>query len=196
MAAFMIFEVVNMVMRCSWVNDEEIYIQYHDHEWGIPVYDDHKLFELLILEQFQAGLSWITILKKRQNFRKAFDSFDVEKISHYNDIKIEELMKNKGIIRNRRKIKASVVNAKVFIKIQEEYGSFSNYIWHFTQHKVLYLNGDVAPTTSKLSDEVSSDLKQRGMTFVGSTIMQSYLEAIGVMNHHEKNCFKHHKKIS
>ena len=185
-----------MVMRCSWVNDEEIYIQYHDHEWGIPVYDDHKLFELLILEQFQAGLSWITILKKRQNFRKAFDSFDVEKISHYNDIKIEELMKNKGIIRNRRKIKASVVNAKVFIKIQEEYGSFSNYIWHFTQHKVLYLNGDVAPTTSKLSDEVSSDLKQRGMTFVGSTIMQSYLEAIGVMNHHEKNCFKYHKKIS
>lgn len=183
-----------MMKRCKWARDvETIYEQYHDYEWGVPVYDDHRLFEMLILEQFQAGLSWITILKKRDNFRKAYDYFDVEKVSKYNNLKIEELMKNKGIIRNRRKIKASIINAQVFLNIQKEYGSFSNYIWHFTKNEILYLNTDVVPTTSMLSDEVSKDLKQKGMSFVGSKIIQAYLEAIGVMNHHEKDCFKYHK---
>ncbi len=180
--------------RCKWARDvETIYEQYHDYEWGVPVYDDHRLFEMLILEQFQAGLSWITILKKRDNFRKAYDDFDVDKVSKYNNLKIEELMKNKEIIRNRRKIKASIINAQVFLNIQKEYGSFSNYIWHFTKNEILYLNTDVVPTTSMLSDEVSKDLKQKGMSFVGSKIIQAYLEAIGVMNHHEKDCFKYHK---
>lgn len=183
-----------MMKRCKWARDvETIYEQYHDYEWGVPVYDDHRLFEMLILEQFQAGLSWITILKKRDNFRKAYDYFDVEKVSKYNNLKIEELMKNKGIIRNRRKIKASIINAQVFLNIQKEYGSFSNYIWHFTKNEILYLNTDVVATTSALSDEVSKDLKHKGMSFVGSKIIQAYLEAIGVMNHHEKDCFKYHK---
>lgn len=183
-----------MMKRCKWARDvETIYEQYHDYEWGVPVYDDHKLFEMLILEQFQAGLSWITVLKKRDNFRKAYDDFDVDKVSQYNDWKIEELMKNKGIIRNQRKIKASIINAQVFLNIQKEYGSFSNYIWHFTKNEISYLNTDVVATTSTLSDEVSKDLKQKGMSFVGSKIIQAYLEAIGVMNHHEKDCFKYHK---
>ena len=174
--------------RCSWVSDEEIYIRYHDEEWGIPKFDDKLLFEMLVLESFQAGLSWITILKKRNNFKKAFDDFDVVKVSKYGDEKINELLDNEGIIRHKGKITSAINNAKIFIKIQEEYGSFSDYIWSFT-------NGDVIKaeyeTESELSKTISKDLKKRGMKFVGPTIIYSYLESIGIIDNHEINCFKY-----
>lgn len=176
--------------RCKWIDlKSELYIEYHDHEWGIPSYDDPYLFEMLILESFQAGLSWITILKKRENFRIAFDDFDVFKISQYNEQKINELMMNQGIIRNRLKIRAAIHNATIFIAIQKEFGSFSNYIWKFTNYKVIKNKDDKSKTTSSLSDEISSDLKKRGMKFVGSTIIYSYLQAIGVINDHEMDCY-------
>ena len=179
----------NMLKRCSWVeNKEEIYIMYHDDEWGIPTYDDGELFEMLILELFQAGLSWITILKKRENFRKAFDDFDVDKIIECGPKKIEELMENEGIIRNRRKIEATINNAKIFKEMQSEYGTFSNYIWSFTDGEIIkaeYL------TESDLSKKVSKDLKKHGMKFVGPTIIYSYLESIGIIDNHEKDCFKY-----
>lgn len=175
--------------RCKWVDEKsELYIKYHDSEWGIPSYDDHYLFEMLILESFQAGLSWITILNKRENFRAAFDNFDVVKISKYDDMKINELMNNKGIIRNKLKIKAAISNAKIFLFIQKEFGSFSNYIWKFTNGKIIKNRDDQLKTTSSLSDQVSKDLRNRGMKFVGSTIIYSYLQAIGVINDHELNC--------
>ncbi len=175
--------------RCAWVNlKNNKYIKYHDEEWGVPSYDDRQLFEMLILELFQAGLSWECILNKRENFRKAFDNFDYLKISKYDDKKIDELKNNPGIIRNSLKIKATIKNAKVFIKIKEEYKTFSNYIWHFTNNKVIKNKDDKIKTTSPLSDTISSDLKKRGMTFVGSKIIYSYLEAIGVINDHELNC--------
>ena len=176
-----------MKTRCDWVNDDEIYIKYHDEEWGVPTYDDEKLFELLILESFQAGLSWITILKKRENFKKAFDNFDVFKVAGYDDEKINELLENKGIVRNKRKVTAAVKNAQVFIDIQKEFKSFSNYIWSFTDGEIIkaeYL------TESELSKKISKDLKKRGMNFVGPTIIYSYLEAIGIINNHQKDCFK------
>lgn len=175
--------------RCKWVDEKsECYIQYHDHEWGVPSYDDHYLFEMLILESFQAGLSWITILNKRENFRIAFDDFDVNKVSQYDENKINELLNNKGIIRNKLKINAAIHNAKIFIQIQKEYHSFSNYIWKFTNNKIIKNIDDQMKTTSPLSDEISKDLKNRGMKFVGSTIIYSYLQAIGIINDHERNC--------
>lgn len=175
--------------RCKWVDEKStIYIKYHDTEWGVPSFDDAYLFEMLILESFQAGLSWITILKKRENFRKAFDSFDVYKIKDYDLSKVEELMNNKGIIRNRLKINAAITNANIFIDIQKEYGSFSNYIWKFTNGEIIKNLDDQLHTTSKLSDEISLDLRKRGMKFVGSTIIYSYLQAIGVINDHELEC--------
>lgn len=173
--------------RCSWVSDDEVYIEYHDHEWGIPTHDDRELFEMLVLESFQAGLSWITILKKRENFKKAFDDFDVEKVAGYDDAKVEELRSNEGIIRHKGKIASAINNAKVFIEIQNEFGSFDEYIWSFTDGKVIkaeYL------TESDLSGQISKDLKKRGMKFVGPTIIYSYLESIGVIDNHEENCFK------
>lgn len=173
--------------RCSWVSEDEVYIRYHDEEWGVPTYDDGELFEMLILELFQAGLSWITILKKRENFRKAFDGFDVDKIMNYDSEKIEELMKDEGIIRNRRKIDATVNNARIFKKMQEEYGSFSDYIWSFTDGEVIKAEYE---TESELSKEISKDLKRHGMKFVGPTIIYSYLESIGIIDNHEKDCFK------
>lgn len=173
--------------RCKWVNlDNKLYVDYHDTEWGIPKYDDKYLFELLILEMFQAGLSWECVLNKRYNFRMAFDNFDYEKISNYDEDKFNELLNNKGIIRNKLKIKASINNAKVFINIINEYGSFSNYIWGFTNNEIIY---NCIVTHNELSDKISKDLKKRGMKFVGTTIIYSYLQAIGIINDHEKNCY-------
>lgn len=175
--------------RCSWLNlDNESYVKYHDTEWGVPNYSDSYMYEFLVLESFQAGLSWETIINKRENFRRAFDNFDYQKVSTYDEQKIEELMQNPGIIRNSLKIKSAINNAKVFIAIQNEFGSFSNYIWSFTDHKVIRNQTDIFKTTSVLSDTVSKDLKKRGMTFVGSTIIYSYLQALGIIDDHELAC--------
>ena len=173
--------------RCSWVNDDKIYIKYHDEEWGIPTHDDGELFEMLVLESFQAGLSWITILKKRENFKIAFDNFDVEKVANYNENKIEELLSNEKIIRHKGKITSAINNAQKFIEIQMEYGSFDNYIWSLTEGEIIKAE---FKTESDLSKEISKDLKKRGMKFVGPTIIYSYLESIGVIENHEENCFK------
>lgn len=179
-----------MVKRCSWVDENStIYKDYHDHEQGKPVYDDEKLYEMFLLETFQAGLSWITILKKRESFKIAFDNFDVNKIARYDENKIEQLMENKDIIRNRRKIVAAIKNAKIFIEIQNEFGSFSKYLWGFTNYQIIKNQDDMIKTTSALSDEISKDLKKRKMSFVGSVTIYSYLQAVGVVNDHEKGCF-------
>ena len=175
--------------RCKWLNkNNKLYVHYHDNEWGVPHYDDNYMFEFLILESFQAGLSWETILNKRENFRQAFDSFDYKKIANYDENKINELMQNKEIIRNKLKIKAAINNAKIFINIQEEYNSFSNYIWSFTNNKVIKNMDDKFQTTSELSDKISIDLYKKGMKFVGSTIIYSYLQAIGIIDDHELSC--------
>lgn len=174
--------------RCKWVNlNNKLYVDYHDHEWGVPKYDDDYLFELLILEMFQAGLTWECILNKRESFRKAFDNFNYRKISQYDSNKINKLLNDKDIIRNRLKIKASINNAQIFMNIQGEYGSFANYIWSFTNNQVIY-NKELL-THNELSDKISKDLKKRGMKFVGSIIIYSYLQAIGIVNDHEKECF-------
>lgn len=175
--------------RCSWVDlSSPIYMEYHDKEWGVPVYDDEKLYEMFLLETFQAGLSWITILKKREFFREAFDEFDVKKVASYGAEKVEALMQNAKIIRNRRKITAAVKNAEIFIAIQKEYGSFSKYLWGFTEGKVIVNQGDTHPVKTELSDRVSKDLKKRGMAFVGSVTIYSYLQAVGVVNDHDEEC--------
>lgn len=174
--------------RCTWVNmDNPLYVDYHDFEWGVPKYDDHELYELLILEMFQAGLSWETILNKRENFRKAFDSFNWNSIVNYDEDKINELMQDKGIIRNRKKIEATINNTKVFLNIQKEYGSFANFIWSFTDNKVIITDSKVV--SNELSDTISKELRKRGMKFVGTVIIYSYLQAVGVINSHEDNCF-------
>jgi len=175
--------------RCSWVNlNNELYIKYHDFEWSIPKHDDRDLYELLILEIFQAGLSWECILNKRIEFRKVYDNFDINKVIKYDDKKINELLKNEKIIRNNLKIKASINNSIIFKQIQNEFGSFDKYIWHFTNNKIIKECWE-EKTNSELSDEISKDLKHRGMTFVGTTIIYSYLQAIGVINAHSPNCF-------
>ena len=174
--------------RCSWVNDNPLYIKYHDEEWGVASYDDKYLFEMLLLESFQAGLSWECILNKRENFREAFDNFDYIKISKYDSQKINELLNNQNIIRNKLKVNAAITNAKIFIDIQKEFGSFDKYIWGFTDYKVIKNMDDNLKTTSKLSDEISKDLNKRGMKFVGSTIIYSYLQAIGIIDDHELSC--------
>lgn len=175
--------------RCSWVNlKNPLYIQYHDTEWGIPSHDDNYMFEMLLLEGFQAGLSWECILGKREAFRKAFDRFDYQKIAAYTPEKMEKLAENKEIVRNRRKIRAAVVNAAVFMKIQEEFGTFSAYIWRFTDgRQVINRDGNIR-SVSPLSETISQDLKRRGMQFVGSTIVYSFLQAIGVIDDHEPGC--------
>lgn len=178
--------------RCFWVDEKsEIYTKYHDEEWGIPKHDDHELFELLILESFQAGLSWIMILKKRENFRKAFDNFDIQKVANYNNEKIAELLSNTGIIRSKNKILSAINNAKIFMQIQKDFGSFANYIWSFTDNKVLKNTTGKIITSSSLSDEISKDLKKRGMKYVGTVIIYSYLQAIGIIDDHDQNCFKY-----
>jgi len=180
--------------RCGWCEGDALYEAYHDQEWGVPVLDDHNLFEFLSLETFQAGLSWITVLRKRQNFREAFDDFDYRKIAVYEEPKITELMNNAGIIRNQLKIRATVNNAQQFIKIQDEFGSFSRYIWNFVdgtpiQNKVT--NYKEAPATTAISDQLSKDLKKRGFKFTGSTVIYAHMQATGMVNDHEIDCFRY-----
>lgn len=178
--------------RCSWCNlNNPLYIKYHDEEWCIPNYDEHYLFEMLILESFQAGLSWECVLNKREDFEKAYDNFDIDKIIKYDEDKIHKLLTNEKIIRNKLKIKASINNAIIFKQIQKEFGTFANYIKSFTNDKVIY---EIGKATNNLSDTLSKDLIKRGMKFVGSTIIYSYLQAIGVIYSHDKNCFLYKKE--
>lgn len=180
-------------MRCKWCNETNpLYVEYHDSEWGIPSSDEKYLFEMLILESFQAGLSWECVLNKRHNFEVAYDYFDINKIINYDEDKINELLLNKKIIRNKLKIKASINNAKIFKNMQKEYGSFNNYLITFTNNKTLY---EIGKVTNDLSDLISKDLIRRGMKFVGSTIIYSYLQAIGVIYSHDKDCFMYKKNI-
>ena len=178
--------------RCKWCNlNNPQYVEYHDHEWGRPNFDEKYLLEMLILESFQAGLSWECVLNKREAFRKAFDHFDIEKISHYDEKKVQELLENKNIIRNKLKIKAAIHNFKIFQEIENEYGKFQQYLQKFAGTTIIY---ETDKTTNQVSDELSKDLQKRGMKFVGSTIIYSYLQAIGVIYSHEKECFMYKDK--
>ena len=180
--------------RCTWCGNNPIYVKYHDTEWGVPVYDDDKLFEFLMLESFQAGLSWITILKKRANFKSAFDNFDYRKIALYDENKYQSLLQDTGIIRNRLKIKATINNAQQFIKIQKEFGSFSDYIWGFVNGKPIknhFKSLKDIPSKTELSDTISKDLKKRGFKFVGSTIVYAHMQATGMVNDHTTDCFRY-----
>jgi len=178
--------------RCEWSTTKEIYIDYHDKEWGRPQHNDQKLFEAVILDGFQAGLSWIIILQKRENFRKAFDNFDADKIANYKEKKIQELIQDKGIIRNQLKIRAAITNAQAFLKVQKEFGSFDKYIWQFTGHKTIHNNWtsmSQIPASSAESDAMSADLKSRGFKFVGTTICYAFMQALGMVNDHVTDCF-------
>ncbi len=178
--------------RCTWCGDDPLYMKYHDNEWGKPTYDDATLFEFIILETFQAGLSWITILRKRENFRKAFDDFDYKKIARYSEKKYEALLQDAGIVRNKLKIKATITNAQLFMDIQKEFGSFSKYIWSFTNGKPIkneFVISSEVPATTEISDILSKDLKRRGFKFVGSTVIYAYMQAIGMVNDHTTDCF-------
>ncbi|QNK76637.1 DNA-3-methyladenine glycosylase I [Winogradskyella sp. PAMC22761] len=180
--------------RCGWCVGDTLYEAYHDEEWGVPVFDDKTLFEFLILETFQAGLSWITILRKRENFRKAFDNFDYKKIAAYKSSKEEELLQNAGIIRNKLKIKATISNAQAFMEIQKEFGSFSKYIWAFVDGKPKknsFESFKDSPSNTELSDKISKDLKKRGFKFVGSTVIYAQMQATGMVNDHEVSCFRY-----
>lgn len=182
--------------RCGWCVGDPLYEAYHDTEWGVPVYDDATLFEFLILETFQAGLSWITVLRKRENFRTAFDNFDYKIIANYQQDKIDSLLQDAGIIRNKLKVNATVTNAQAFIKIQEEFGSFSTYIWQFVNGKPIknaFENYKNAPANTALSDTISKDLKKRGFKFVGTTVVYAHMQATGMVNDHEVNCFRYHE---
>ena len=182
------------IHKCGWCLGNELYEAYHDDEWGVPVTDDATLFEFLVLETFQAGLSWLTILKKRENFRKAFDNFDYKKISTYKQSKIDALLQDAGIIRNKLKIKATVTNARAFLEIQKEFGSFSSYIWDFVDGQPIknkITNYKEGPANTALSDTISKDLKKRGFKFVGSTVVYAHMQATGMVNDHEVNCFRY-----
>ncbi|WP_044401894.1 DNA-3-methyladenine glycosylase I [Lacinutrix sp. Hel_I_90] len=182
--------------KCGWCIGDDLYEAYHDNEWGVPIYNDHQLFEFLILETFQAGLSWITILRKRENFRLAFDFFDYKKIAKYGETKKESLLQNAGIIRNKLKINATISNAQAFMEVQEEFGSFSKYIWSFVDGKPIknkVKHYKAAPANTPLSDTLSKDLKKRGFKFVGSTVVYAYMQATGMVNDHEIGCFRYHK---
>jgi DNA-3-methyladenine glycosylase I len=179
--------------RCSWCGMDQLYVKYHDEEWGVPIHDDRLLFEFLVLEGAQAGLSWITILRKRENYRRAFDNFDFKKIATYRKSKIQSLMKNEGIIRNRLKIESTILNAKKFMEIQKEFGSFDSYIWSFVGNKPMQHRRktlDEIPASISISDVISRDLKKRGFAFVGSTIMYSFMQAVGMVNDHVRDCFR------
>lgn len=180
--------------RCGWCLGDPLYETYHDNEWGVPVRDDDTLFEFLLLETFQAGLSWITVLRKREHFRNAFDSFDYKKIALYQQQKLDALMQDAGIIRNKLKIQSAVTNAQAFLKIQQEFGSFSNYIWGFVNNKPIQnkvVNYKIAPATTAISDALSKDLKKRGFKFVGSTVVYAHMQATGMVNDHEIDCFRY-----
>ena len=185
------------MQRCPWCLSSELMIQYHDEEWGVPVHDDALHFEYIVLDSFQAGLSWSTILNKRENFRKAFDGFNAEKIARYKEAKIDKLLNDAGIIRNRLKILATITNAKAFLEIQKEYGTFNEYIWRFTNHKVIEgkrKSPTDVPVSTKESDVMSKELYARGFKFVGTTICYAYMQAAGMVNDHMKGCFTKEKK--
>ncbi len=188
-----------MKTRCQWCGNDPLYVKYHDEEWGVPLHDDRKLFEFLVLEGAQAGLSWITILRKRENYRNAFNNFDPEKVAAYNDKKIDELLNNSGIVRNRLKINAAVENAKVFRKVQKEFGTFDKYIWRFVNNKPINNRwesvGEI-PATSKESEIMSKDLKKLGFKFVGSTICYAFMQTIGMVNDHIIDCFRYSEIIN
>ena len=184
--------------RCNWPKDDVLYIEYHDKEWGVPVYEDAKIFEFLLLETFQAGLSWITILRRRENFRTAFDDFDFQKIANYSDKKLAELKLDAGIIRNKLKIKAAKTNAIAFMEVQKEFGTFSKYLWDFLDGKPIQNNFSSMsemPANTPLSDKISEDLKSRGFKFVGETIVYAHMQAMGMVNDHTTDCFRH-KEVS
>ena len=184
--------------RCDWANGSEMYINYHDKEWGVPVFDDQTLFEFLILETAQAGLSWSTILKRRENYNKAYNNFDIEKIAQYGEVKREELLNDEGIIRNKLKIDASINNAKRVLEVQEEYGSFSKYLWSFTNFKPVINNWEQlseVPAETELSKNIAKDLKKRGFKFVGSVTIYAYLQAVGIVNDHLIDCFRYEEVI-
>lgn len=186
-------------LRCAWCEKDDLYRKYHDEEWGVPIYDDATIFEFLILETFQAGLSWHTILKKRENFRLAFDNFDYKKIAEYSEDKVQELLQDAGIIRNKLKVQSAVFNAQAFIKVQEEFGSFSKYMWEFTDRKPIINYPKTlkdVPATTTLSDTISKDLKKRGFKFVGSTVIYAHMQATGMVNDHLEDCWRSNTLIS
>jgi DNA-3-methyladenine glycosylase I len=183
---------MNTKTRCSWCGDSPIYVDYHDNEWGRPLHDDYKLFEFLILEGAQAGLSWITVLKKREAYRLAFDGFDPNIVALYDGVKVEELMQNEGIVRNRLKIHSAITNAKLFLEVQKQYGSFDKFIWQYVDNKPIvghFENIEDIPATTEVSDKMSKDLKKLGFKFVGSTIMYAFMQATGMVNDHFTDCF-------
>ena len=180
------------ITRCAWCEKDDLYRNYHDQEWGKPIYDDETIFEFLILESFQAGLSWYTILAKRENFRAAFDQFDYQKIAQYSEDKVEELIQNTGIIRNRLKILATINNAQKFMEVQKEFGSFSKYIWGFVNHEPIVNRPKTlkeVPATTEISDALAKDLKKRGFKFMGSTVVYAHMQATGMVNDHVEDCF-------
>lgn len=184
--------------RCPWCEKTELYRDYHDKEWGVPVYDDLKQFEFIVLESAQAGLSWLTILNRREEYRSAYDNFVPEKVALYDQVKVEELVNNSGIIRNRKKIEASINNAIKFLEIQKEFGTFSDYIWSYVNHKPIvnkYSDISEVPATTELSDKISKDLRKRGFKFIGSTIVYSHLQAVGIVNDHLTTCFRYNEII-
>lgn len=188
-----------MAERCAWCLKNTLMMQYHDLEWGVPLYDDARLFEFLVLEGFQAGLSWDIVLKKRESFKAAFDGFNYRIIAHYPSEKVEELMQNSGIIRNRAKILGTINNAQCYLKVQQEFGSFSHYIWQFVEHKPVvnyFKSMSELPAKTELSDKISADLKKRGFKFVGSTVVYAHLQATGVVNDHLVSCFRHAEILS
>jgi DNA-3-methyladenine glycosylase I len=183
-----------MVKRCKWCGDDELYVKYHDEEWGVPLYDDETLFEFLILEGAQAGLAWITVLRKREGYRALFDGFDASKVARYTDRKLDKLLLDPRIIRNRLKVYSARQNARAFLAVQEEWGSFADYIWHFTDGKPLqnrWKSMAEMPASTPLSDAISKDLKKRGFNFVGSTIIYAHMQATGMINDHTTDCFRH-----
>ncbi|MCG8573506.1 MAG: DNA-3-methyladenine glycosylase I [Flavobacteriales bacterium] len=180
--------------RCHWCGNDPLYIEYHDTEWGVPLHDEQQLYEFLTLETFQAGLSWITILRKRENFREAFDQFDYKKVAAYGEEKVQELLQNEGIVRNKLKVRAAISNAQAFIKVQEEFGSFNSYIWSFTGGKPIqntFKKREEVPAKTPLSDKISKDLKKRGFKFVGSTVIYAHMQATGMVNDHMVGCFRY-----
>ncbi len=183
-----------MSKRCAWCGDDPLYVQYHDNEWGVPLRDDDQLFEFLLLEGVQAGLSWITVLRKREAYRKAFDNFDARKIARYTDARLEKLLKNPGIIRNRLKVYAARKNARAFLEVQAERGSFTDYMWDFVDGQPIinrWRSLAEVPANTPLSDTISKDMKKRGFTFVGSTIVYAHMQATGMVNDHVTDCFRH-----
>jgi DNA-3-methyladenine glycosylase I len=186
------------VKRCSWAGTDPLYVKYHDNEWGVPVYNDQKLFEFLVLESAQAGLSWITILRKRENYRQAFAGFDPKKVARFNEKKIAALLQNEGIIRNNLKIRAAITNAQKFLEVQKEFGSFAEYMWGFVGHKPIQNKrkaGSSIPATTEISDALAKDMKKRGFKFLGSTVLYAHMQAVGMVNDHITTCLCY-KKLS